>query len=103
MGGWCSCTNRAQVLMVFGSMFYTKFGENLVKIPKQKHSTIKNPINLDVFDLSFWLTFWYFRHYNNIINKKKGTMQKQIEQYIENIKKDYVGFGRPQTKTQLEL
>ena len=30
-------------------------------------------------------------------------MQKQIEQYIENIKKDYVGFGRPQTKTQQEV
>ena len=26
-------------------------------------------------------------------------MQKQIEQYIENIKKDYVGFGRPKTDT----
>ena len=51
----------------------------------------------------FWLTFWYFRHYNNTINNKKGTMQKQIEQYIENIKKDYVGFGKPKTKTQQEV
>ena len=25
-------------------------------------------------------------------------MQKQIEQYIENIKKDYVGFGRPKKR-----
>ena len=29
-------------------------------------------------------------------------MQKQIEQYIENIKKDYVGFGRPKLN-QLEV
>ena len=27
-------------------------------------------------------------------------MQKQIEQYIENIKKDYVGWGNPKTDTE---
>ena len=27
-------------------------------------------------------------------------MQKQIEQYIENIKKDYVGWGNPKTGTE---
>ena len=27
-------------------------------------------------------------------------MQKQIEQYIENIKQDYVGWGNPKTGTE---
>ena len=66
----------------------------------KKLSQTKNPIEWDFNP--FLVDFLVSRHYNNTINNKKGT-QKQIEQYIENIKKDYVGFGKPKTKTQQEV
>ena len=82
-------------------MFYTIFGENSAEI-NAKASTTKKPHNHWFFDPFQRVDFLVPRHYNNTINNKKGT-QKQIEQYIENIKKDYVGFGRPKLKTQQEV